>query len=208
MIRVPLNLFTIFRDFSKLTHAFPSNNQNDFSTLPLTNNFHQYSNESTLGNTTNYNPNQYSPPQFPSSQQNTQTFPNYQNFAAATNINNTTANIGATTNIAGNDVNNMRPLASTQLLNNPFCENNNNIIWLLTRLEKRIDQMEQNRHQRIFASNTLSQNNAFDNGNKISYDDVYNILGKLFTRIERLETSQINVERNLAELNKFYFNQN
>ncbi|CAJ0762976.1 22878_t:CDS:2, partial [Entrophospora sp. SA101] len=163
--------------------ALPTtNNQNDFSTLPLTNNFHRHSNENTLA------------------------FPIYQNIVSATKSTRVAANVDTTTTIADN--NNMKPLVSTPLLNNPSYENNNNIIWLLTRLEKRINQMEQNIHQKIFASNTLSQNNAFDNGNKISNDDIYNILGKLFTRIEQLETSQINVERNLAELNKFYFNQN
>ncbi|CAJ0637630.1 972_t:CDS:2 [Entrophospora sp. SA101] len=79
----------------------------------------------------------------------------------------------------------MRPLLSTPLLNNPSYETNNNIVWLLTRLEKRINQMEQNR-------------------SKSSYD-IYNLLGKLFTCVG---TSQLNVERNIAELNKLCFSQN
>nr|CAG8534795.1 9124_t:CDS:2 [Entrophospora candida] len=154
------------------------NNQNDSSTLPLINNSHQ--------------------PKFLPSQQ---TFSNYQSIAAATNIVNNTAKVDTTTTIVAGDVNNMGPLVSTPLLNNIPYDNNNNIVWLLTRLEKRIDQMEQNRknsNQTIFGSNNLC--------NEISNNDIYNLLGKLFTRVERLENSQNNVERNLAELNKFCFN--
>ncbi|CAJ0753512.1 8011_t:CDS:2 [Entrophospora sp. SA101] len=162
----------------------PTNNQNDFSISPLTYNFHQHSNEINLDDNTIYhhNPNQYLEhenvimQQFPPPQ-NTGTFPNYHNIISAT-----TANIGATTTIADN--NNMNSLILTPLLNDPssfYCENNNNITWFLTRLEKRINQIEESKNQRIFASNNLPQNNAFDNG-------------KLFIRVERLES---NVDRNL-----------
>ncbi|CAJ0649211.1 9888_t:CDS:2 [Entrophospora sp. SA101] len=141
----------------------PTNNQNDFSIPPLTNNFHQHSNEINLDDNTIYhhNPNQFPPPS--PQQQNIQTFPNYQNIIPVT-----TANVGATTTIADN--NNMNSLVLTPLLNDPssfYCENNNNITWLLTRLEKRINQIEEN---------------------------IYNLLGKLFIRVERLES---NVDRNL-----------
>ncbi|CAJ0845094.1 4938_t:CDS:2 [Entrophospora sp. SA101] len=59
----------------------------------------------------------------------------------------------------------MNSLVLTPLLNDPssfYCENNNNITWLLTRLEKRINQIEEN---------------------------IYNLLGKLFIRVERLESN-------------------
>nr|CAG8681894.1 9693_t:CDS:1 [Entrophospora candida] len=132
-------------------------------------------------------------------------FPNYQNIVSDTNITNTAANVNATFAIASD--NNRKPSVSTPLLNDPSSfshESNNNIVWLLARLEKRIDQMEKHRNQKIFASNNLSQNNIFDNGHyhynsNISNEDIYNLLSKLFIRVERLE---INVERNLAELNK------
>nr|CAG8621137.1 6245_t:CDS:2 [Entrophospora candida] len=133
----------------------------NYSTPPLTNKFYQHSDENTLYNTINHhNPNQYSLPQ------NTQTFPNYPNIVSATSITNTTANVDATFTIASGD--NMKPSVSTPLLNDPSSsfshESNNNIVWLLSRLEKHI----------------------------------YNLLSKLFIRVERLE---INVDRNLAELN-------
>ncbi|CAJ0853877.1 7744_t:CDS:2, partial [Entrophospora sp. SA101] len=174
----------------------PTNNQNDFSIPPLTNNFHQHSNEINLDDSIyHHNPNQYlehdnvimqqfpPPPPQAQQQQNTETFPNYQNIISAT-----TANVGATTTIADN--NNMNSLVLTPLLNDPssfYCESNNNITWLLTCLEKRINQIEESKNQRIFASNNSPQNNAFDNGHynynscnignsSISNEDIYNLL--------------------------------
>nr|CAG8438960.1 15882_t:CDS:2 [Entrophospora candida] len=170
--RDPSDLIYEQNKFSALP---PTNNQNDFSISPLTNNFHQHSNEINLDDNTIYhhNPNQYlehdnvimqlfPPPPQAQQQQNTETFTNYQNITPAT-----TANVGAITTIADN--NNMNSLVLTPLLNDPsfYYENNNNITWLLTRLEKRINQIEEN---------------------------IYNLLGKLFIRVERLES---NVDRNL-----------
>ncbi|CAJ0886360.1 12058_t:CDS:2, partial [Entrophospora sp. SA101] len=58
----------------------------------------------------------------------------------------------------------MSLITTTPLLNDPpssfSCENNNNIVWILSRLEKRIDQIETSRNQRTFVKDNLSQNNA------------------------------------------------
>nr|CAG8478846.1 12077_t:CDS:2 [Entrophospora candida] len=64
-----------------------------------------------------------------------------------------------TTALVPDDNNMMSLITTTPLLNDTpssfSCKNNNNIVWILSRLEKRIDQIETSRNQRTLQNKRL-----------------------------------------------------